>query len=72
MTTLRSGLEQLEQQQWRDLMEELDGYFAGRSVKDVSFFVSTDTCRKFLYPALICSGVVELERTVEGVEETRA
>lgn len=38
MTTLRSRIDQLEQQQWRELMEELDGYLAGRSVEDVEFF----------------------------------
>jgi hypothetical protein len=38
MTTLRSRIEQLEDEQWRQLAEELDGYFLGRSFQDVEFF----------------------------------
>jgi hypothetical protein len=38
MTTLRNRIKQLEEEQWRRLTEELDGYLAGRSVEDVEFF----------------------------------
>jgi hypothetical protein len=38
MTTLRGRIEHLEEEQWRQLTEELDGYLVGRSVEDVEFF----------------------------------
>jgi hypothetical protein len=52
MTTLRNRIKQLEEEQWRRLTEELDGYLAGRSVRTSSSSVFTGSCLKFPYGSI--------------------